>query len=584
MKRTTLFLMMILLIAGITSCKKEDKPYSVNEAGNPTTNPSGEDLTSGNTITASVSGIILNESNSPVSGATVYLGSYSTTTNAYGAFLFENVKIDDKHCFVRTDVSGYFPGSRSFDPSSGDMHNLRIKLLPMTNVGSVSSTSGGTVNVPGGAQLIFEPGDIALESGGAYSGGVHVSAVYLNPLADDLAETMPGDLLGIDASNQEVVLESYGMIAVELFGDAGEALNVKAGESVEIKMPIHSEQASSAPTSIPLWYFDEINGNWVEDGVATASGGMYGGTVTHFSFWNCDMPYPGMYLKVHFTAEGEDVAGIKVSVWEVGDTWATGYSITDADGIINEPVPLGPDLILKVQDDCGEVIYEQAIGVISTPTDLGTIELPDETYYVNLTGTVTDCALSPTSDGAVAMVVGASSWPYIFYTDASGNIDETILVCDPDDITVYAYNFETFTEADPEIFSYSTSIDFGSIAACEDLSEFIDFNLDGDDYIIFDASLVMAIDSVGVFRVGGYDISTSTYFQLGGIPSTVGTHALSLQVDDSWLNANFFAATSGSITANVDEYPGMTEGTFSGSFVSWGETHTISGSWRADLE
>ena len=41
---------------------------------------------------------------------------------------------------------------------------------------------------------------------------------------------------------------------------------------------------------MPLWYFDEQKGMWVEEGVATKQGNQYVGTVNHFTDWNCDIP------------------------------------------------------------------------------------------------------------------------------------------------------------------------------------------------------------------------------------------------------------------------------------------------------
>jgi hypothetical protein len=55
-------------------------------------------------------------------------------------------------------------------------------------------------------------------------------------------------------------------------------------------MHIPDKQLSTAPATIPLWYFDEDKGVWQEEGSATKQGNKYIGTVSHFTDWNCDEP------------------------------------------------------------------------------------------------------------------------------------------------------------------------------------------------------------------------------------------------------------------------------------------------------
>ena len=64
----------------------------------------------------------------------------------------------------------------------------------------------------------------------------------------------------------------------------------------DIVMPVPSEILNSAPATIPLWHFDEDLGSWVEEGQATLVNGEYVGQVSHFSFWNYDVPSNFIHL------------------------------------------------------------------------------------------------------------------------------------------------------------------------------------------------------------------------------------------------------------------------------------------------
>ena len=97
-------------------------------------------------------------------------------------------------------------------------------------------------------------------------------------------------LLGQNTGGEANLLETFGMLTVELTGSNNEKLQITSDS--ELKFPIANEQLSTAPNTIPLWYFDEENGYWIEDGEATKVGNQYVGTVSHFTPWNVDIPLP----------------------------------------------------------------------------------------------------------------------------------------------------------------------------------------------------------------------------------------------------------------------------------------------------
>lgn len=77
---------------------------------------------------------------------------------------------------------------------------------------------------------------------------------------------MPGSLRGTRTDSPEVVLQSFGMVAVEITGANGEALQLANGKTASISFSIAPSLLSFAPARIPLWYFDENTGLWKEEG------------------------------------------------------------------------------------------------------------------------------------------------------------------------------------------------------------------------------------------------------------------------------------------------------------------------------
>jgi hypothetical protein len=55
--------------------------------------------------------------------------------------------------------------------------------------------------------------------------------------------------------------------------------------TIKIKAP------NNAPSSIPMWHYDEGKAKWIEEGVGKLNEGFYTADVSHFTKWNWDRPY-----------------------------------------------------------------------------------------------------------------------------------------------------------------------------------------------------------------------------------------------------------------------------------------------------
>ena len=408
MRKTLRYIIPALLcICLLNACKK-----GFNEQQSVPIPPETPDLSA--QITQSVTGFVNNENGSPVSNASVTAGSKSTITDQDGHFVINNVTLSKTAGFIRIIKPGYFDGYRTFVGIQNEETFVSIHLVPKTGVGTISAASGGAVNTADGAIVVLPSNAVVIAGGNAaYSGNVHVAAHLYNQ--DDIAEwskRMPGDQRGTDSAAHLRLLKSYGMIAVELTGDAGELLQIAAGKDATITTPIPIAFVADAPASIPLWYFDATNGLWKQEGTTTKNGNTYTGNVQHFSFWD---GATGAFV-VNLTTQVvnnalQAIGNIFICIRRQDDPNIGTSSFTNNQGSVSGAVLANTALVFQVYTLCGgtSLVYSQNFTTTNSDVDLGTItaNLGD---LVTVTGVVVDCNNAPVTDGWVIMQIANVTW------------------------------------------------------------------------------------------------------------------------------------------------------------------------------
>jgi hypothetical protein len=457
------------MIAGLGllfACKKDK---SVDNGGYPTNAPV--------LVTTSLQGRILNENQEPVQGAFVYTGAHSTTTDVNGGFLLENVFTDANATTVHIEKNGYFNGSRTIVASNKKLQFVQVELLPKKTGASFTNATGGTVQLQN-CKLQFAANQALKENNTAYSGSVQVAYAYLNPESSNFTSIMPGDLRGIDASGKEVGLESFGMIAVELLGAGGEKLHLDSTKAATLTLTIPASQLGTAPASIPLWYFQEETGLWKEEGVAVKQGGAYVGTVKHFSFWNCDAPFPLVDFKAVFQDQlGAALGNVQVQVKAKSGT-AQASAYVAADGTISGKIPANMALEMKVLSGlCRTELYKADIGPYAQNADLGTLTITVPVQnQLTLKGAVTNCTGTNVTDGFVTVAVDG-----INYRTAieAGKYAITIARCNNNaaTATIAAYDAATSKYNNSSLSVTSGALTFNLTACDNTASQFINLTI-----------------------------------------------------------------------------------------------------------
>ena len=589
MKLIKIILPFFLLVC-LISCKSDD------DSTPPINNQNNTDFSDnfGNEISRTFLGNIIDVNNNPIEGAQISIGNANASTDSNGIFIINNAIVHERFGYVIAKKTGYLHGSRAVVPSSGT-NKVTIMLLEEIVAGTTSSGTAETISITNGASVALE-GNYVKPNGSVYAGNVDVIIHHLDPVDENMPNQMPGMLYAADAQNEERMLQTFGMLAIELRGDAGEDLNLAEGSSSEIRMPVDASLIANAPSTIPLWYFDETNGYWIEDGVATLIGNEYVGTVSHFSFWNCDIPTDAVTLCVTVSdANTNLLANMYVTI--SSSTFGTRGGYTNDNGEVCGFVPSNESLEINVYswDACGEnPLYNATIGPFTSDdsiaiTILNSIDIISETVV----GIFNTCEDTPVTNGYVGLSYANQSF-FDIVTD--GTFEINLMRCENDNtFSIQGSDYVNLQVTDSINYTFTTPLtDLGTLNACNAVTEFIQYNIDDGaiESLIMD-SIQASYGPQGTlvnFNISGQGGSTGAdCFYMQGVlpdPPTVGTYDNLDWNDQNDTGFNIIECIDMSSTNNnimynltafgdVDEYIDIN---FSGDYEdNQGNPHTISG-------
>ena len=313
MKSLIMKLLLVISFIFVAGCSPDDENSDINHPALNETTQNNSGGSNGSTTTTNqgnnkVSGSIRDHNTAQaISGARVTVGSSSAITDANGNYTVTGVG-EGNRIVVKIEKSGYATTSEVVSLlGNGVTTTLNVNLLPVGTSETFSPSNNKVINVPNSTARVEIPANSLVRADGTQpDGNIHADVTPINPALD--IDTMPGDMLTRNSSNQLVPIESYGAIIADFKDSSGNKLNLATGESATIRIPLASRN-SNPPSTIPLYYFDESQAIWVQEGTATLNGNYYEGRVNHFSTWNAD------YLFENITVHGcvSDIEGNRKS-------------------------------------------------------------------------------------------------------------------------------------------------------------------------------------------------------------------------------------------------------------------------------
>lgn len=566
---------MLVLLAYLSGCKHDDD-----------NTPQGTGYDSGTSLDRDFYGLVLDTGGAPVPNATVSIGNVFTQTSDHGLFVIKGALVKEKFAFIKVTKSGFIDGSRVVIPTNGN-NRIDIMLIPDIATKVINSGTISTVSLLDGTEVEFD-GVFQDVQGGVYSGPVNVCLFHLKPSDTYFQQTMPGTLLAIDKNNYSKILETFGMIHVELTGSSGQELNIASGHTAEIRIPIDPSQTAIASSSIPLWYFDENDGMWKEEGTAAKTGNTYIGKVSHFSWWNLDHPFDYCYLSTSIinTASLPVSNAIVELVRSNGDrAWAYSDNIGNVAGLIyaNEV------LTLNVYNSCMVPVHSLTIGPFASLSNnnILPITINSTITTTTFTGTLLDCSGSNVINGFVALSPYSANnnffYSYIQQPVSNGSFSFTTMFCGASQqFTCFGEDFTTMMSSGNSIFTVTgPSTNIGNLYTCNQQIEYITLQIDTNPVKVFIANI--DADGSNGLKIQAWDVNSAisiiTYLSSINYGSIYTTNDFTSEFNDGII-ASFVTINSTNtvqfVVSNVGNVGGYIDMTMNGPFTdSNGISHTL---------
>lgn len=480
------FLFLFVAIALIVSCSDNESP-SVDIPQEIVISHQ-QDLYVG-----SISGVVVDENSDPLQGVTVSIGTNDISSDENGYFSLQSIELDAQGTVVTARLDNYWTLTKMVTPSKLQQNHTRMMLRSMAASQSVVASEGGVVNFEEEIQIDFPKNAFVNAAGEAYDGAVKVSSVYLDPDHEDFGMMSPGDFRAFNSQSELQTLVSLGMAGVELRGADNEKLQLGNDKTAVLSIKVPS---GAAETEVPLWHFDESSGYWLEEGVATKVGEYYVGNVSHFSWWNCDIPFTGIRISGTIVS-GRDmgVTGLPITMIMTESGRNLGEEYTGNGGFFTGWIPKGETLTMQLTNECGGVFYEATLGPLEEDTVLPPINISTSQNIVEVCGNLVDCDDEAVTDGY--LIVRHQSGQITFIpVDGSGDFCSSVNICEATSFDMYGLDLTA------QLQGLNTTFDFGDspfedveLRACDQVAELFTYKINDEEEIVITDFRISLSDS-----------------------------------------------------------------------------------------
>ena len=422
-------------------------------------------------LESGVIGQVLDPQGNPAENVQVSHDKTTVVTDKNGVFILKNQFMNSHGAQLTFKKSGYFLLHKSIIPIKGKLVNMKARLVARNVTKVISATQGGTILTNAAASVTFKPNSFITSASTPYSGNVKVFAYYMPPILETTREEMPGNLTGRTTDGEFVVLQTMGMLNVELEDESGNPLQLNPQSPAEIIAPIDPSLTSLATPNIPLWHYDPIKASWIEEGFAQKVGNNYVGSVSHFTTWNWDFKFKAIKLKFRLVNEkGEPLAN---HFFDIKDLTNGGHGSgeTNSDGTFEDFIPANSNF--EMIDYSCQLIPVKRFSSQNTDLDLDDIKIDVKTTLVK--AKLTDCNDQPSSD---VYIIDENTNKVYYKLNSNGELELNVVTCVPETINYKIIDNSNKKEKKISVnIANEKEIDLGTLKVCDELEDFLEINI-----------------------------------------------------------------------------------------------------------
>jgi hypothetical protein len=272
-----------------------------------------------------------------------------------------------------------------------------------------------------------------------------------------------------------------------------------------MQMKVPASMAATAPLTIPMWYFDETDGIWREEGMGVLNGDTYSASVKHFSYWNFDAWFPIVKWGASFVYENGAPANQMNVCITIPALNTTKCAHTNMDGMVCGMVPSNEPLWMEVINTCNEIVYSQPVGPFSDTILMGPITIEGNMEVTAITGRAVNCALEPVKKGYARIAVDGYSH-FAVLNELTGAFQMSVLNCGTNSFAISCVDVGDNKLSLPVLYDPAPVINTGDIIVCETNLEYVELEVAGfqdhiylnfPDVSFFDGSVILYVaDSI----------------------------------------------------------------------------------------
>ncbi len=439
-------------------------------------------------VFATINGLILDEEENPINQAKIVINSDNTYSDENGYFSISG-NFNPTGTYIKITKEGFFEGNGLVIPHADDATQVKFILVKKEPTTGISSDE--IIFETERATITFKPNSFIDQKKTKYTGPLSIYGHSIDLLGDNANYILPGTMQ-TEKEGERLTIQPFGIVNVELYGK--EATLLQIDQTAQISIEIPESLQSVAPQELPLWYLDDADGLWKEEGKAVRNGTQYEGEVSHFTLWTVGLTSKFYTLSGTITRGGIPYPNVNINIKYPNASQHRFY--TDNKGNYSFLARTSESFIIEVLDNCD--------GVIESRSMLGNMEdavLDIEMEALErsriISGTILDCNNNPLSNAYVLFYFEGKKYQVVL-ADQNGHYQALYEVCGEDQITARGYNRNNKQLSIPLYMEESIKY---NIVICKSLSDpewgVFFTTIDGDTYTINNCT-VSTVDTAAI--------------------------------------------------------------------------------------